>query len=286
MKNILVTGAGGQLGSELRALAKDSSTHHFLFTDFETLDIRDKEKVAEFITDNSINLIINCAAYTAVDLAEENPVDCDKLNHAAVADLAELAEQNRAGLIHFSTDYVFDGTNHKPYTENDPTSAKSTYGITKLASERVVLAKCSKAMVIRTSWLYSSYGNNFVKTVLKVLGTEGTMRVVADQVGTPTLASDLAKAVITILNKGIVPGIYHYSNEGACSWYDFAKMVQRFAKIEGTISPISSDEYPVKAARPHYSVLNKSKIKETFGIEIPFWVDSLELCLEKIIKNN
>lgn len=282
MMNILITGANGQLGSELRTMSKIYPNYTYFFTDYKELDICKKESVEEFMALHSIDLIINCAAYTAVDLAEDNPIDSDKINHMGIANLGEVAEETGAGLIHFSTDYVFDGTSHKPYTEEDPTSAKSIYGITKLAGERVLLAKCSNSMVIRTSWLYSSIGNNFVKAVIGKLSKDKKMNVIFDQIGTPTYARDLAAMVFTIIEKGITPGVFHFSNEGVCSWYDFAKMIQYFAGIEGYITPITSDKFPSKAARPHFSVLDKSKIKETYEVEIPFWLDSLEDCIKQI----
>ena len=283
--NILITGSQGQLGSEFRELASSYPNYDFFFTDSSSLNICNEEAVNEYMIAHCIDVVINCAAYTAVDAAEENVVDCDKVNHAAVAHLAKSAEKHGARLIHFSTDYVFDGSKSEPYTEEDPTSAKAIYGITKLASERVVLAKCSQAMVIRTSWVYSSYGQNFVKTVIKQIETRGAMGVVYDQIGTPTYAQDLAEFVLSSLDSALVPGIYHYSNEGVCSWYDFAKAVQRIARLEGEIYPILSAEYPTNAPRPSYSVLDKSKVKTTFNIKIPYWVDSLEKCVLKIINN-
>lgn len=283
--NILITGSNGQLGCEFKALAPTYPELCFFFTDSASLDICNEEAVRDYVSTHAIDVIVNCAAYTAVDAAEDNAVDCDKVNHSAVAHIAKIAEEFNAAVVHFSTDYVFDGSKSEPYTEEDPTSAKAIYGITKVASERVVLAKCSQAMVVRTSWLYSSFGHNFVKTVLKQLQSRGTMGVVYDQVGSPTYAGDLAIFVLKALQLGLKPGVYHYSNEGVCSWYDFAKAIQRLAKLEGEIYPILSEEYPTKAPRPSYSVLNTSKVKEAYSIKIPYWVDSLEKCIEKI-KNN
>jgi len=280
--NILITGANGQLGSEFRELSPLYSSYNFFFAGCDSLNICEVEAVREYISAHNIDFIINCAAYTAVDAAEENPVDCDKVNHTAVSNLAKVADEYDAGLIHFSTDYVFDGSKNTPYTEEDPTSARAIYGITKLASERVALAKCNKAMVIRTSWVYSFYGHNFVKTVLKQLQLRGSMGVVYDQIGTPTYAKDLAKFVLNALSTDFIPGLYHYSNEGVCSWFDFAKMVQRFAGLKGEIYPIHSDQYPAKAPRPAYSVLDKTKVKDTYNIKIPYWVDSLEECIQRI----
>lgn len=284
--NILITGADGQLGAEFRDLSKHYSTYNFLFTNHHDLDICNEGAVKDFLVGNSVNFIINCAAYTAVDKAEDDAVDCDKINHAGIANLALAASNAEAKLIHFSTDYVFDGTKCLPYTEEDHTSARTIYGITKLAGERVALAKCKETMIIRTSWLYSSFKHNFVKTVMNCLTNKGQMNVVCDQLGTPTYARDLAQFVLDQVHKEIVPGVYHYSNEGTCSWFDFAKMIQRFANLPGSIQPILTSEYPTLAKRPAYSVLDKSKIKETYNISIPYWVDSLEECINKILKDN
>lgn len=284
--NILITGADGQLGCEFQSLAKNYPDINFIFTNRQKLDITNEIEVSQFIASINIDYIINCAAYTAVDNAEEDVVNCDRINHAGASYLAKAASDNNAGFIHFSTDYVFDGTKGAPYTEDDPTSARVVYGVTKLASERVALARCKQTMIIRTSWLFSSFGNNFVKTVLKHLKASGKMRVVYDQIGSPTYAKDLAHFVINQIEKGIVPGLYNYSNEGTCSWYDFAKLIQRFSKIKGEIIPILSREYPTLAERPHYSVLDKTKIKETYNISIPYWVDSLEECINNISNEN
>lgn len=285
--NILITGSEGQLGSEFKDLSNDYPHFNFIFTNRNNLDITNELEVSQFVSNIEIDYIINCAAYTAVDRAEEDAVNCDKINHAGASYLAKAAQEKNAYFIHFSTDYVFDGTKGTPYTEEDHTSARVTYGVTKLASERVALAKCKQSMIIRTSWLYSSFRQNFVKTVLKHLNASGKMRVVYDQIGSPTYARDLARFVLDRIVKGeVVPGLYHYSNEGTCSWYDFAKMVQRLSKVEGEITPILTREYPTAAERPHYSVLDKTKIKETYNISIPYWVDSLEDCIRKILKEN
>lgn len=284
--NILVTGAGGQLGCEFRYLAENYPNYNFVFKNSKELDICSAQQVELFMAENAINCIINCAAYTAVDKAEDDPVTCDKINHAGTAILANAAQAVGASLVHFSTDYVFDGTKGTPYTEEDSTSARVIYGITKLASERVALAKCKQTMVIRTSWLYSSFKHNFVKTVIKHLTASGKMSVVYDQVGTPTYARDLARFVLDALGGEFVHGLYHYSNEGVCSWYDFAKMIQRIAGLDGDIQPILTQEYPTRAVRPIYSVLDKAKVKETFQTAIPYWVDSLEECIAEILKDN
>lgn len=284
--NVLVTGANGQLGNEMRALSAENAQHAYFFTDVQELDICNEQAVRAFVADNAIGVIVNCAAYTAVDKAEDNAALCDQLNHLAPGHLAAAAEACGAGLIQISTDYVFDGTGHLPYTEEMPPCPNSVYGITKLAGERVVMEKCSRVMVIRTAWLYSVHGNNFVKSMLRLGKERDTLGVVSDQVGTPTYANDLARVIFAVINQGIVPGIYHYSNEGICSWYDFALAIHRMAGITGCkVSPLHTDEFPAKAPRPHYSVLDKSKIKKMLGIEIPHWQESLALCIEKLTEN-
>ncbi len=289
MNNILVTGANGQVGSELRELANNYN-HTFFFTDRESLDITCKEAIESFVKKNSINVIINAAAYTAVDKAEEDYENANKVNHLAVQYLAEIAKDKNIKLIHISTDYVFDGKNYKPYTEDDPTNPQGVYGQTKLDGEKAMLSINPKnSVVIRTSWVYSSFGNNFVKTMLQLGKEREELGVIYDQVGTPTYARDLAEAILEILGTGIlVPAnsaenkvqIYHYSNEGVLSWYDFAKEIMRMAKLECQIKPIETKEYPTPAKRPHYSLLNKAKIKKEFNIEIPYWKDSLDECLK------
>lgn len=280
---ILVTGANGQLGNEMRVLAATYPQHEYFFTDVQELDICDGQAVRAFVGDNRIDVIVNCAAYTAVDKAEDNAELCDRLNHLAPGYLAEAAEAVGAALIQVSTDYVFDGTAHVPYTEEVVPCPNSVYGRTKLAGEEAVMQKCSRAMIIRTAWLYSIYGNNFVKTMLRLGREREALGVVFDQIGTPTYAADLAKAIFAAINQGVVPGVYHFSDEGVCSWYDFTVAIHRMAGITTCkVSPLHTDEYPAKAPRPHYSVLDKSKIKKTFGIEIPHWEDSLSRCLEKL----
>ena len=221
--------------------------------------------------------------YTAVDKAEDNPELCDRLNHLAPGYLAEAAEAVGAVLIQVSTDYVFDGTAHVPYREDDTPCPNSVYGRTKLAGEEAVMQKCSRAMVIRTAWLYSTFGNNFVKTMLRLGRERESLGVVFDQIGTPTYAADLAQAIFAAIEQGIVPGIYHFSDEGVCSWYDFTVAIHRLAGITTCrVSPLHTDEYPAKAPRPNYSVLDKTKIKQTFGIHIPHWEESLAVCLRKL----
>ncbi|WP_373802466.1 dTDP-4-dehydrorhamnose reductase, partial [Bacteroides heparinolyticus] len=257
--------------------------HTYFFTDVQELDICDEQAVHEFVKSNRIDVIVNCAAYTAVDKAEDNRALCDKLNHVAPGYLAAAAEACGTALIHISTDYVFDGTGHLPYTEEAAPCPNSVYGATKLAGEQAVMANCSRAMIIRTAWLYSIYGNNFVKTMLKLGQERDTLGVVFDQIGTPTYAYDLACAIFSAINRGIVPGVYHFSNEGVCSWYDFTLAIHRLAGITTCkVSPLHTDEFPAKAPRPHYSVLDKTKIKKTFDIEIPHWMDSLGACIKKL----
>lgn len=282
--NILITGANGQLGNEMQVLSKDNAHHTYFFTDVQELDICDEQAVHLFVSGNRIDVIVNCAAYTAVDKAEDNPELCDKLNHLAPGYLAAAAETCGAALIQVSTDYVFDGTAHIPYTEDVAPCPNSVYGTTKLAGEEAVMKNCSRAMIIRTAWLYSIYGNNFVKTMLRLGRERETLGVVFDQIGSPTYAKDLAVAIFAAINQGIVPGVYHFSDEGVCSWYDFTLAIHRLAGITTCkVSPLHTDEFPAKAPRPHYSVLDKTKIKKTFGIEIPHWETSLRDCVSQLI---
>jgi dTDP-4-dehydrorhamnose reductase len=278
MNNILVTGSNGQLGSEIREIALNHSEYNFLFTDFSDLDITNHIEVSELIKNNKINVIINCAAYTAVDKAESEPELSNAINHLATANLARLSRDNNIKLIHISTDYVFDGTNHKPYVETDIPSPQSIYGKTKLDGEiEMQQINPANSVIIRTSWVYSKFGNNFVKTMLRIAETRDEISVVADQIGTPTNASDLGKAILTILplikNKNVE--VFHYSNEGVCSWYDFVKTIFEIKGINCNVLPITSDQFPTAAKRPHFSLLNKKKIKTMFQIEVPYWKDSL-----------
>ena len=283
MKTVLVTGANGQLGSSIHARISQYPGYNFLFTDIDTLDICDKEAVRKYVLENDVQYVMNCAAYTAVDKAEDYQELCDKLNHVAPGYLAAAAEACGAALIQVSTDYVFDGTGHIPYTEEAATCPDSVYGFTKLAGEQAVMKYCSRAMIIRTAWLYSIYGNNFVKTMLRLGRERETLGVVFDQIGTPTYANDLARAIFAAISQGIVPGIYHFSNEGVCSWYDFTLAIHRLAGIKSCkVSPLHTDEFPAKAPRPHYSVLDKTKIKKTFGIDIPHWEASLAVCMKNL----
>lgn len=284
MKNILITGANGQLGNEMRLLAEVNKEYTYFFTDVAELDICDEQAVMNFVTDHQIDIIVNCAAYTAVDKAEDDRELCDKLNHFAPGYLAKAIQSRGGYLVQVSTDYVFDGTAHIPYKEERATCPDSVYGTTKLAGEQEAMKYCSNTMIIRTAWLYSTFGNNFVKTMIRLGKEKEALGVIFDQIGTPTYARDLAVAIFAAINKGLVPGIYHYSNEGVCSWYDFTQMIHHLAGI-GTckLRPLHTEEYPTKANRPHYSVLDKTKIKETYGIEIPYWVDSLKECIDKLL---
>ena len=281
--NILVTGANGQLGNEMQVLARENLQHTYFFTDVQELDICDEQAVYAYVSEHKINIIVNCAAYTAVDKAEDNVELCDKLNNIAPGYLARAAQANGAAMIQVSTDYVFDGTAHIPYTEEEPTCPASVYGSTKLAGEQNVMDHCEKAMVIRTAWLYSIYGNNFVKTMIRLGQERDSLGVIFDQIGTPTYANDLAQAIFAAINKGVVRGIYHFSDEGVCSWYDFTVAIHRLAGIASCkVKPLRTADYPAKAPRPHYSVLDKTKIKDTFGIEIPHWEESLKRCINQL----
>lgn len=283
MKNILITGANGQLGNEMRVLSAEHPEFNYFFTDVAELDICDAKAILDFAKANQINAIVNCAAYTAVDNAEDNVELCTKLNADAVGYLAEAAEACGAEFIQVSTDYVFDGAAHVPYQETAPTCPNSVYGHTKLAGEQKALTLCSRSMVIRTAWLYSTFGNNFVKIMIRLGRERESLGVIFDQVGTPTYARDLARAIFSALQQGVVPGVYHFSNEGVCSWYDFTKTIHRLVGINTCqVKPLHTSEYPTKASRPHYSVLDKTKIKETYHIEIPYWMDSLESCIAEL----
>lgn len=281
--NILVTGANGQLGNEMQVLARENLQHTYFFTDVQELDICDEQAVYAYVSEHKIDIIVNCAAYTAVDKSEDNVELCDKLNNIAPGYLARAAQANGAAMIQVSTDYVFDGTAHIPYTEEEPTCPASVYGSTKLAGEQNVMDHCEKAMVIRTAWLYSIYGNNFVKTMIRLGQERDSLGVIFDQIGTPTYANDLAQAIFAAINKGVVRGIYHFSDEGVCSWYDFTIAIHRLAGIASCkVKPLHTADYPAKAPRPHYSVLDKTKIKDTFGIEIPHWEESLKRCINQL----
>lgn len=283
LKNVLITGANGQLGNEMRLVAATDAERVYHFTDVAELDICDEEAIERFVVEHAIDCIVNCAAYTNVNKAEEDAELCDKLNHLAPANLARVAAKHGAALIHVSTDYVFNGQHYIPYKEDDDTCPNSVYGTTKLAGEQAIQALCADAVIIRTAWLYSTFGNNFVKTMLRLGSERAELGVVFDQIGTPTYARDLARAIHHIIGNGVVPGIYHYSNEGVCSWYDFTKAIFELGGITTcALKPLHTDEYPTPAARPHYSVLDKTKIKQTYGVEVPYWMDSLRECIKQL----
>ena len=285
MTNILVTGANGQLGSEINAIAPKYDKYNFFFTDVKALDITNKEAVQNYLTNNSINTIINCAAYTAVDKAESEPALANNINHLAVANFAQLAKDKNIKLIHISTDYVFDGKAHTPYSETDVPNPPSVYGKTKLAGEQAMQKiNPANSIIIRTSWVYSKYGNNFVKTMLRIAKERDEINVVADQIGTPTNAADLAQTILAILPKikNEEVELYHYSNEGVCSWYDFAKAIFEIKGLTIQVYPIVTSQYPTPAKRPFYAVLKKGSIKEKYKIIIPYWKDSLFVCMDKM----
>lgn len=283
--NILITGCNGQLGNEIQILEKVNPQHTFFNTDVSELDITNQLAIDQFIQENKIDGIINCAAYTAVDKAESNKQLCTALNAEAPAYLAMSIEKRGGWIVQVSTDYVFDGTKHTPYVETDTPCPDSVYGSTKLAGEIAVQKLCKKTMIIRTAWLYSTFGNNFVKTMIRLGKEKSELGVIFDQIGTPTYARDLAVAIMTAVNKGIVPGTYHFSNEGVISWYDFTKAIHRIAGINGChVKPLHTAEYPTPANRPHYSVLDKTKIKDTYGIEVPYWEESLQECITELTR--
>ena len=278
--NILITGCNGQLGNEMQLLEKENPQHTYFNTDVAELDITDQAAIEKMVMDHAIDGIVNCAAYTAVDKAEDNQELCRKLNSLAPGYLAAAIGKRGGWMIQISTDYVFDGTNHTPYTEDAPTCPNSVYGKTKLVGELNVQKLCERSMIIRTAWLYSTFGNNFVKTMIRLGNEKPELGVIFDQIGTPTYARDLAVCIMTAINQGVIPGIYHFSNEGVISWYDFTKAIHRIAGITSChVRPLHTAEYPTPAARPHYSVLDKTKIKQTYGIEVPYWEDSLRECI-------
>lgn len=281
---ILVTGANGQLGRELHNVLESEIPGKTVYTDIAELDLTDANAVNLFFQRNEISHVVNCAAYTAVDKAEEEKLECAAININAVKNLATAADAIGAKIIHISTDYVFDGTAHRPYKEADKVNPISQYGTTKRKGETALLALAPESIIIRTSWLYSPYGNNFVKTMLRLGKEQPKIKVVCDQIGTPTYAQDLAQAIYKVLmSHQWVEGIFHYANEGVCSWYDFAKTIHRLAGITGCeIKSIPTEEYPTAATRPFYSVFDKSRIKATYGAEVPYWEDSLKKCIERI----
>jgi len=285
---VLITGANGQLGSEIKARSEQFPGIEFLFTDVDELDLTDFESVRAYCEQHQPSFIVNCAAYTAVDVAETDIDLATLINTKVPAFLGKIAAQINAKVVHVSTDYVFDGTACTPYEEADLVDPDSVYGKTKLNGEIALVKEDPKAIIIRTSWLYSSYGKNFVKTMIKLGIERDELKVVVDQVGTPTFAGDLADAILMIVSKAQEEGstwkagIYHFSNEGVCSWYDFAKAIHEIYGIDCNVHPISTDEYPTPAKRPAYSVLCKKKIKRNYGITIPYWRDSLKSCIEQL----
>lgn len=289
MMKIVVTGSNGQLGNELRILSKTEPGLQFVFTDVEELDITNEEAVATFFQDIKPDAVINCAAYTAVDKAEQEPGKANLINGTAVGILARAASVHGATIVHISTDYVFDGKGYRPYVEDDPVNPVSAYALSKLTGEREMQEHALNGYIIRTSWLYSSFGNNFVKTIMKYGKERGMLNVVFDQIGTPTYAADLAEIILTLLKSGQKPvktEIYNFSNEGVISWYDFAISIVELTGIKCKINPIETKDYPLPAVRPSYSVFNKGKIKHKLGIEIPYWRDSLKECIIKLKIDN
>lgn len=281
--NILITGCNGQLGNEIQLLQAQYAQHTWLNTDVNELDITDKAAIERFVEANEIDGIVNCAAYTAVDKAESDPQLARKLNADAPAFLSEAVAKRGGWMVQVSTDYVFNGTKHTPYVETDEPCPNSIYGQTKLEGEQAVSKLCPNTMIIRTAWLYSEFGNNFVKTMIRLGREREQLGVIFDQVGTPTYAHDLATAIMTAIDKGIKPGVYHFSNEGVTSWYDFTKSIHRLAGINTCqVSPLHTAEYPTPACRPAYSVLDKTKIKAAYRIEIPHWEESLAKCIAKL----
>ncbi len=287
MTQILITGANGQLGSEIKKIAVNFPGLEFLFTDIVELDITNQGKVAAFLAEHKPVFLVNCAAYTAVDKAEADEKTARLLNATAVSILAEQSAKINCRMIHISTDYVFDGKANRPYSEDAPINPQSAYGRTKLEGEQICMKNNPRSMIIRTSWLYSAFGNNFVKAMLRLGNERDELKIVSDQIGSPTNAADLAQAILTIISsvadeqKAFEPGIYHYSNEGIASWYDFTCAIADFAGLPCKVIPISTNEYPLSAPRPEYSVMDKSKIKHTFDIEIPHWKDSLNHYFQK-----
>lgn len=280
---IVVTGANGQLGRSIRRLSVEHRELDFIFTDIDSLDIGNRDAVLAFAETHPVDFIVNCAAYTAVDKAEEEEEQCRRINTDAVAYLGEAAQHIGARILHVSTDYVFGGDSYMPYQENDLVSPTSVYGRTKLAGEKALSAVCPDAIIVRTAWLYSEYGHNFMKTMLRLGAERPEIRVVNDQIGSPTYAGDLAEAILSLLEKERQgeqnSGIYHYTNEGVCSWYDFAHSIIRIAGLPAKVIPIPTREYPTAAKRPAYSVLSKEKIKREYHWVIPHWEDSLRKCL-------
>jgi dTDP-4-dehydrorhamnose reductase len=318
-KRILVTGKNGQLGQSILAIASAYPQYDFVFVGREELDLSSSQSTADYFSKNAFDVMINCAAYTAVDKAESEPELANQINHLAVKQLAEIAKQQNASLIHISTDYVFDGTQHRPYIESEATAPQGVYGDTKLKGEQAMQSVNPKGCILRTSWVYSEFGNNFVKTMLRLGKERDSLNVIFDQVGSPTYATDLAEAILAVLSHTLLGAesqsmpqvghselaegsskseedssvthqndagvkIYHYSNEGVCSWYDFAKAIFELSGMDCKVFPIETKDYPTPAKRPHYSLMNKAKIKQAYGLDIPYWRDSLKICLKELEK--
>lgn len=280
---VLITGSNGQLGSSLRRVLDKDPEIKAVYTDYDTLDITNREAVDRFLGDNRFDLIVNCAAYTAVDKAETEEIPAAALNTGAVGNIAEAAVKTGTRVLHISTDYVFSGQGFRPYEENDEPYPQCIYGRTKLEGEALLTSFCPNAMIIRTAWLYSEFGKNFVKTMLQLAETRPEINVVADQIGTPTYAGDLADAIYSIIRHDKwIPGIYHFTDTGVASWYDFTKAIFELAGKNVRVNPIPTSAYPTPAKRPLYSVLSKTKIANTFDLQIPYWRDSLKKCLAEL----
>jgi len=289
---ILVTGANGQLGQSLDKISSSYPDYQFTFVQRNELDLSQAQSIATYFQSHQFDYIINCAAYTAVDKAEEENELAEQINYLAVKQLAEIVKAQQATLIHISTDYVFDGTQYRPYVENDTVSPQSVYGASKLKGEQALQAISPKGCIIRTSWVYSEFGKNFLKTMLMLGKQRDALNVIFDQVGTPTYATDLAQAIMQIVSTDSVSNsleksleTYHFSNEGVCSWYDFSQAIFTLAELKCALSPIETKDYPTPAKRPHYSVLNKAKIKQDYALNIPYWRESVQVCLTALLQN-
>ena len=281
-RRILVTGKNGQLGQSLQKIAVAFPEYDFVFVGRDELDLASAQSIDEFFAgQNRFTAIINTAAYTAVDKAEVEPDLANQINHLAVSQLADIAHKQDAFLLHVSTDYVFDGKGCRPYIESDPVAPQNQYGLSKLKGEQAMQVSGCNGAIVRTSWVYSEFGNNFVKTMLRLGRERDSLNVIFDQVGSPTYATDLGRALVALLKAESQPGVelYHYSNEGVCSWYDFAKAIFELSGVNCAVNPIETKDYPTPARRPHYSLINKAKIKQTLGMQVPYWREALKRCL-------